>query len=528
MATALNSSLARAKAMLATFSTSQKFVGAVMLVALVMAGSVFYRWAATPAYAPLFSGLSGTDPSAVVAKLEADGVPYQLSESGSTISVPKEQVAAERIALAGAGLPASQDSEGWGLLDKQPMTSSTFQQQVMYQRALEGELGKTVNAIEGVQTAVVHLSIPAKSVFLDAQSKPKASVLLALRPGAELTQPQVQSIVHLVGSSVPDLDSKDVTVADAAGTLFSAPGLNQGAAGVDSNAQQTNSYEAQEAAAVQAVLDRIVGPGRAVAKVSATLQFDEVVTETNRVYTDPKAQPRSKTKTIETMDGGAAPNSSGILGPDNIAVPNGAAGGTGKYGMTTETADSANSNERTVKTVAPGGVVKQSVSVVVDSKSSTIDNVKLQAALASAVGIDAKRGDTISVTSLPFDTTGATAATAELKQVEAAAKRDAMIGYAKQGLLVLGIVIFLLVASLSRRKRNKARAAADLMHLDRIERAQLPVVPVQALERIDLPALEAAPAVPAQRRKDDVLAMVERQPDEVAELLRGWLADRRG
>ncbi len=530
MATALNSSLARARAMLAPYSVGQKFVGVVMLVALLMAGTVFYRWAAAPAYAPLFSGLSGTDASAIVDKLDAAGVKYELSDGGGTVSVPKDQVYAQRVSLSGQGLPAGKDSGGYGLLDKQSMTSSTFQQQITYQRALEGELGKTVNAIDGVQTAVVHLSIPAKSVFLDNESKPKASVLLALRPGSELTQPQVQSIVHLVGGSVPELDSKDVTVADSAGTLFAAPGINQGAAGVDSNTQQTTTYEAQKAADIQAVLDRIVGPGRAVAKVSANLDFNETTQKTRRVFTDKLAKPSSVSVEKETMAGGSgAGTSSGVLGSDNISVPNTSAGGTGTYNNEKTTTDNANSLEEKVEVVAPGGVLKQSVSVVVDSKASSVDTTKLQTALATAAGIDTKRGDTITVTSLPFDQTAATANAAELKKAEGAAKQAAMVGYAKQGLLALGIVIFLLVATVSRRKRKKAKAADDLVRLEMLEqRANTPVVAAQALASIDLPALEAATALPQQRRKDDVLAMVERQPDEVAELLRGWLADRRG
>ena len=195
--------------------------------------------------------------------------------------------------------------------------------------------------------------------------------------------------------------------------------------------------------------------------------------------------------------------------------------------------DGANSQEKTVETPALGTVQKQSVSVVVDTKASNVDLAKLQTALTAAAGIDTARGDTIAVTSLPFDTTTATAAKADLADAAAAQKQATMIGYAKQGLMVLGIIIFLLVAMISRKKRKKARAADELVQLEMLEmRANSMAMagPGQAIGKIDLPALEAAsaPALPVQRRKDDVLAMVERQPDEVAELLRGWLADRRG
>ncbi len=153
----------------------------------------------------LFNNLSGEDASAIVENLTAEGVTYELADGGATIMVPKDQVYDLRIQMSGQGLPANSDS-GYALLDKQGITTSEFMQHVGYQRALEGELNKTIGSIDGVQAATVHLAIPQKDVFSDDAEKPTASVLIAAQGNTPLSNQQVQSVVHLVASSVDGLD----------------------------------------------------------------------------------------------------------------------------------------------------------------------------------------------------------------------------------------------------------------------------------------------------------------------------------
>lgn len=532
MPRAMNQTLQRLQKQLAAFTVAQRVIGVLLLIGVVIAGLAFFRWASAPTYAPLFTNLAGSDASAIVDKLDGDGVKYKLADGGSTVLVPNNVVYSERVKLSGAGLPASSEG-GYSLLDQQGVTASQFQQQVTYQRALEGELAKTVQAIAGVNTAVVHLAIPAKDVFLDEQSKPSASVLVAMKPGAQLNDQQVQSVVHLVASSIEGMSPEDVTVVDGKGNLLSTKG-GPGSVGVGGNSrdQMTADYESRQAAQLQAVLDKIVGPGRAVAQVNATLQFDTINTTTERVYTDPQAKPLATTTTKETYSGTGG-SASGVLGTDNIAVPSGT-NGTGKYDKTTTTTNNAQSKVTEKKSATPGSIVRQSVSVVVDAKATGVDLTKLQSAISTAAGIDTTRGDTLNVTSLPFDTTAAKTAAAELKKAEAAQQKQQMIGWAKQALIVLGIAVLLLVVWMSRRKRRGAVSAEELVRLDLMEQREAALALPGQRRAIDgaenVPALEAgggaAPVTP-QRRKDDVLALVERQPDEVAELLRGWLADRR-
>jgi len=515
------------------FSTGQKVIAALALVGVIIGGAAFTKWVGQPTYAPLFSNLAGSDASAIVDQLNSDGVQYQLADGGQTVLVPKDVVYAERVKLSGQGLPAAETS-GYSLLDQQGVTASQFQQQVTYQRALEGELAKTIQAINGVQTAVVHLAIPQKDVFLDQQKQATASVLVSTRPGATVSSDQVQSIVHLVASSIEGMDPAQVTVVDGKGQLLSSPTDGGAGAGSGSREEMTADYESRQVTNLQGMLDRVLGPGRAVAQVTAQLNFDAIESTKEQLSSNPKTAPIAETTTSEKYKG-AGSSVGGVLGTDNLAVPNGTGTGSGQYDKTSTTKNNSVSKE-TIKTVAaPGAVAKQSVSVVVDAKTQGLQVAQVQQMVATAAGIDTSRGDTMSVTSLPFDTSAAATAAADLKKAQVAEQRQVMIGYAKQGAIALALLIALLVFWLKRRKRTKNRPVDPALHVLQVDDVQpLPMAPApEALTSTAAqPALVAA-SEPldgpsgAARRRDEVAALVERQPEEVAELLRGWLADRR-
>ncbi len=530
----VNQMVSRVGRALSAYSLGQKLVGAVLLVGVLAGGFVFLRWATAPTYAPLFSNLAGSDASAVVDKLDADGVPYQLTDGGQTVLVPKDQVYAERVKLSGAGLPAAKDS-GYSLLDQQGVTASQFQQQVAYQRAMEGELAKTIQAIDGVRTAVVHLAVPQRDVFLDTQEQSSASVLVDTQPGRDLSRQQVQSIVHLVASSVQGMKPEQVTVVDGQGQLLSSPDAVGGTAGgADGREQMTAEYETRQAAALQAMLDKVLGPGHAVARVTAQLQFDSIDTTTEQLTGNPTTPPIAETTTTEKYTGGAG-TAGGVLGPDNIGVPTNGGSSAGRYEKKTETRNNTISKVTEQKKSAPGAVAKQSVAVVVDSAVKGVQLADLEKMVTTAAGIDATRGDTLSVTSMSFDTTAAAKAAKELKQAEAAQQRAQLFGYVKQGAIGLVLLLAVLLAWITRRKRRAERQADAFLELERVEQAAaIGGKSPAAIESAEgAPAIEGGPetgAAPSghMRRKDDLVALVERQPDEVAELLRGWLADRRG
>src|SRR3954467_1134925 len=274
MPAALAGPLARIRSVLSTISLGQKVVIGLLAVGLLLGGFFFYNWITAPTYSPLFSNLASTDASAIVDELNAEGVTYELADGGATIMVPNDQVYNLRLAMSGKGLPAGQDT-GYALLDQQAITTSEFQQQVTYQRALEGELSKTLEALDGVQQAVVHVALPKEEVFATDQAKPTASVLLSLAPGTQLTSEQIQAITNLVSSSVQDMDPDQVTVTDASGQVLASPGTGVAAAAGDARSSVEQSTEARLKANAQAILDQVVGPGHAVVSVRADVDLDQ-------------------------------------------------------------------------------------------------------------------------------------------------------------------------------------------------------------------------------------------------------------
>jgi len=511
----------------ASFTTGQKTIAIIGSLALVFAAVLVFRWAATPSYVPLYTNLAPADASAIVDKLSAAGTPYQLSDGGGTVLVPQSQVYAARIKLSGEGLP-SQGPAGYALLDNQSLSTSQFQEQTTYKRAIEGELEKTIEALDPVQTAIVHVAMPQQQLFSSQQQPVTASVLVQTKPGASLDSTQVQAIVHLVASSVEGLDPKQVTVTDSAGDVLSTAGT-----GVDSivgtRDQQVQDFEDRMKAQVQSVLDRVIGPNNSAVDVTADLNFDQTVTNTTRYFTTPKnAVPLSGSSIKETYKGPNAAAVGGVVGPNGQLTPGTAtSGGSTSYTKEQKTADNAVSKSVERREAAPGNVQSLHVGIVMDARSvGSITAAQVQQLVSSALGISPKRGDTVQVSVMPFNRSAEKQAAAELAQAQAAEKKAALLSAAKTGGLVLLVGLILLLAWLNGRKRRKLRDKATSYVVEQLRRntepepaAQLPPAP---------PALEMSGSDPAQLRlaaRDEIAAMVERQPEEVAQLLRGWLVE---
>jgi flagellar M-ring protein FliF len=520
--------LERSKSLFAGFTTGQKAISGVAVVAVLVGGLMFMSWAGKPTYVPLFTSLSAADAAAITAKLTETKTPYQLADGGGTIMVPQSELYQKRIDLSGAGLPAG-GTQGYSLLDKQSLTSSEFQQQVTYQRALEGELSKTIEAIDGVEAAVVHLAVPQKSVFADDKSKTSGSVLVKTRPGATLSPQQVEAVVHLVSSSVPGLAPADVTVADGAGRVLNMPGTDGGGSAVaDARTQQTLSFQNAKAQAVQSMLDNVLGPGRAVVRVVADLNYDQQTTNTERYITDKNAVPLNITTSKETYTGTGSPVG-GVLGPDNISVPTGAAGGQTKYQKDNVTRNNAVGTEKQTVTSALGQVRRMSIAVVLDQAAPAADPATVSKLVSAAAGINTTRGDTVQVSQMAFDTTAAKTAKAELAAASAAKQKSQLMSMIKTGLILL--VVALAVFWLVRKSRQVQRTPVYLPSdsLDEALQALLAAEENRALAPAGARELEQPDPAHVQRLavRSEIGELIERQPDEVARLLRGWLADRR-
>ena len=518
-----------------SFTAGQKAVTIIGIIALAVGGFAFSTWASTPTYAPLFSNLSSADASAIVDKLASTGTPYQLADGGATILVPQTQVYDARLKMAGAGLPAQSDS-GYSLLDKQGLTTSDFMQNVDYQRALEGELSKTIKSISGVQAAAVHLALPQKDVFANNAQKPTASVLVTTTLGKTLSGEQVQSVVHLVAASVVGLDPNQVTVADSTGAVLSTGGGQATSTAGSTRNQQTSQFEQRMNDALQQMLVSVVGPGHAVVKTTADLDYDQTATKTQTyVAPSPSTQALSQSTTNETYTGtGSAVG--GVLGPDNIQVPGGA-GGAGTYSHSTNTQDNAVGMVTETRDSAPGNVRRLSVAVLLDSTTAkNVDLAQVQKLVSSAAALSTARGDTIAVSAMPFDQTQAENAKKEQSSAAKVAGQAQLMSMAKTLGLAMAIALLVFLAWRASRKGRKSDLSdSENAALERIQAVLEKRESAGAIgDGTGGPAAisangepEAGDSLALIGRHQDITDMVDKQPDEVAQLLRGWLAERR-
>lgn len=296
-------------------------VGAAALVAIAMA---FALWSRGPEYKVLYSNVSDRDGGAIIASLAQMNVPYKFAEGGGAILVPADRVPELRLKLASQGLPKA-GGVGFELMDNQKFGTSQFAEQVNFQRALEGELARSIESIGTIESARVHLAMPKPSLFVREQKKPSASVVLTLHRGRSIDEGAVSAIVHMVSSSVPELDPKSVTVVDQRGNLLSA--ANAGARGLDvSQLKYTQEIEQGYIRRIEAILQPILGTGNVRAQVAADIDFS-VVEHTDEKYrpnTDPaNAAMRSQQSSESSQLGGTPPGGvPGALSNQPPTAPN--------------------------------------------------------------------------------------------------------------------------------------------------------------------------------------------------------------
>ncbi|WP_207455035.1 flagellar basal-body MS-ring/collar protein FliF [Desertivibrio insolitus] len=510
-----------------SFSLAQKVLavlGAGLLVAAVVALSA---WLTAPKLVPLFSGVSGSDASAIVEQLRANGVEYQLSDGGSTILVPEASVYDQRMEAAAAGLPSDQ-SDGYSLLDDMGVTSSEFQQNVTYQRAIEGELAKTIEAIKGVDTASVKLAIPEETVFAEQTTPPTASVFVATS-GSGLSSEQVQAVTNLVSASVDGLAPENVAITDSAGRVLSAVGV--GATG--GSDQQLADYQAQTQASVQAMLDEVVGAGNATVVVSATptMQSGQRTTESYEVPADAPAL--SESTDTESYTGSGAGTGAGVLGPDNIAVPEGGTG-DGTYTSESTTRNNAVDKVTEVMTIPAGEITRQTVSVAINSDAvGMVDVAGIESLVAAAAGVNIGRGDVVTVQAMPFSTAAADTAAEALRDAAAQEEADRIAGLIRTAIIAIAVVLVLAIGALilvRRSRRIADREPLDLGELavmrEAVEQQTAPTVQLRAAaEPSPLEMLDNPPS-PSDRARSEIASMAVRDPDRTAELLRSLMEER--
>jgi flagellar M-ring protein FliF len=276
--------------------------------ALVAAAAAFMLWSRAPDYKVLYTNVSDRDGGAIIASLQQMNVPYKFAEGGGAILIAGDKVPEVRLKLAAQGLPKS-GGVGFELMDNQKFGTSQFAEQVNYQRALEGELARSIESIGTVESARVHLALPKPSLFVRDQKKPSASVVLTLQRGRSIDEGQVSAIVHMISSSVPDLDDKSITVVDQRGNLLSA--ARTSARGLDvSQLKYAQEIEQGYIRRIETILQPLVGASNVRAQVAADIDFS-VVENTDEKYRpnqDPNsAAIRSQQSSESAQHGGTPP-----------------------------------------------------------------------------------------------------------------------------------------------------------------------------------------------------------------------------
>ncbi len=390
----------------------------VALAATIALGVAVVLWSQKPNYSLLYAGLSAQDLASVATSLDDAGIPYRVENGSGSILVPASKVHDLRLRLAARGLPHSHEV-GFDLLDKEEgFGTSRFLEKARYQRALEGELAKSIVSLNSVESARVHLALPKQSVFLRDRDKPTASVLVRLRPGGRLNETQVAGIVHLVASSVPGLEPEGVTVVDQRGRLLSDTQEQREATLNATQFEYNRRLEQEYTKRIMEILTPIVGASGVRAQVTADLDFT-VKEETRESYAPEKTAVRSE-KIKEQKS--RAPKAEGVPGALSNQPPRGAA-------VSTEDASRPSMGESSKEVVrnyevdraishskySPGRIKRLSIAVLLDYRKKLDKDGKVQqspleqAELAritelvkKAVGFDASRHDSINVINIPF------------------------------------------------------------------------------------------------------------------------------
>lgn len=411
----------------AALSQRQKLAGAVAIAIAVAMLVGLYLWTRQPAYSVLFSNLDERDGGDIITALQQQNVPYRFTPGGGAIEVPTAQVHEARLRLAAQGLPKG-GMVGFELMENEKIGLSQFHEQVNYQRALEGELARTIQSISSVAAARVHLAIPKQTAFLKNDQEPTASVLVTLRGGRFLDENQIAGIRHLISSSVPRLSNENVNIVDQSGNLLTRKPDPLRSAGLDPNQlQYVQEVEDSYIRRIDNILAPMLGAGNFRAQVAADIDFNQ--TEQTAELYKPNPSPDQAIRSQQTTESvsreagpqgvpGALTNQPPVPATAPVTTP-AVAGSSGAAQAPTTSTRNATINyelDRTLQHVkqAVGQVKRLSVAVVVNHRTGTqngkpvdvpVDDAELQRIqdlVKEAMGFNPSRGDSVNVATSAF------------------------------------------------------------------------------------------------------------------------------
>jgi flagellar M-ring protein FliF len=484
---------------------------AILIFAIILAWS--FWWGGRPDLVPLFTEMEAKDAGDVSAKLKEMKVPYEIGGNGNAILVPAKDVYRIRLDLASQGLPRG--NKGFEIFEQSKFGATEFQNKVNLVQALQGELARTIEQLSEVEKARVHIVLSEDSLYKKNEKPATASIMLKLRNGTELSKEQVKGIVNLVAHSIQGLKPENITVVDQLAHVLNEENDANGAAGANTTISQlemTKKVQDDLQKNLQSLLEQVLGPNKAAARVNVELSFDQrtVDRQVFEPVVDDKGIIRSSQDINENFKG-SSPNAPGGVPGTTSNVPGYVTANASQSDYEKkEVTRNYEINETKEKVVAtPGSIKRLTVAVLVDASINRAQQDSLLKTVTSAIGVNAARGDTVSVESIAFSTEAADRQRKEELDYENQQKLAFWLKIAAAVLAVLGILYVLRRRSLRSEQREEVEAETA---------ATLDSMPIGETE------LTAQEIQLAEQRKE-LEKIAKTKPEDVAQLIKVWLSE---
>lgn len=532
--------------------SASRRIAVVLFVGVVISSLVgLMMWTGQPEYRVLYAGLSQTDAGVVVTRLREQRIPFQYDEAGGVVKVPAGKIHETRMALAEENLPAG-GGLGFEIFDRSSLGVTNFVQKVNFLRALQGELARTISQLRTVESARVHIVMPDKSLFAGDKREPSASVVINLAGGGILPKRQVNSIVHLVARAVEGLDAKNVTIVDTQGNIL-AGGQDDADSGLLTASQQEfeTSLERRLERRIETMLAKVVGSGRAVARVDLDLNMRRV--ERTREVFDPEKQVERSVRRVKESNESGLSSSGGVPGvqsnvPESERAENtpNAGGRDGRKSSRVSETVNFEIDKTIERTVEPVGEIQRiSAAVMVDGtytgeaasrkfqprSQAEIDN--FTQLVSAAIGLKKQRGDTVKIVSVPFSV--AARPTGGDEETLMGNQQAFVLDMVKlvMGIIGLALIFVFIVRPLMSWISSlelKSSSGSNLLGGGE-ENLMLPgAVPMRAIGEYEDQVSKSPEEMEMEKNRqvyEEVYDYVSDNPDKTADLLRNWVKDSR-
>jgi flagellar M-ring protein FliF len=514
-------------ALINSMSTRGKITLAACALGFLAAAVFIVKMAGAPSYTTVMTGVDPAKTSQITTALTAAGVPFELQNGGTAVGVQKGKETAANVALASRGLNSGVTQPGFEILDKQKLGASSQQQQIAYQRGLEGTIANTIGQIDGAGGAQVHLTLGQDNLFAD-ESQPATAAVLLPQDASGMDPASVKGIANLVAASVPNLKASSVTITDGSGAMLwpsggGSGGGDGGADGLPSKTAAEAKYNASSEASLQSLLDRTLGQDKAQVVVHSDLNVDKI-DEQALTYTGKTVALAEKTSTESLKGSGSTSGGASGTASNLPSYAANATSGSGNNNYKNTTVDKTNGADKTITKTqkASGAVNRLDVAVLLD-KSVNLQPAQmtaLKASLASAAGLQiAQRKDTLNVT------TGLAFAKVPTTAAKAGPIPAAFAGILKGVGIGLGALFFLFFVTRHLRKRERGELIDEPSWLRTLEAAQpKELMPMPDLSGGGVAATDVsiANADPRRQQLDGIIAG---EPERVAAHLRSWITE---